>query len=131
MAYQGKFQAAETHFIRNKLFDHAERMYMTLKNLDKAEEIRKKYNVSGSSALPLDLIRAKAEDEEDNGNFKEAAVLYNKCGETKKAIELASKHGFLDLVMEFCRSLDRSKHKGEIELCVKQFRAAGHHAFAK
>jgi len=33
--------------------------------------------------------------------------------------------------MDICRSLDRSKHKGEIELCVKQFRTSGHHAYAK
>jgi len=69
---------------------------MTLKNLDKAEMIRKKYIKDGSSALPLDLIRAKAEDEEDNGNFKEALELYHKCGETKKAIEIGSKRGLLD-----------------------------------
>jgi hypothetical protein len=131
MAYQGKFAQAEAHFIKHKLYDNAEKMYMTLKNLDKAEMIRKKYLKDSGSALPLDLIRAKAEDEEDNGNYKEAADLYHKCGETKKAIEIAAKRGFLDQVMEICRSLDRGKHKGEIEQCVKHFRAQSHHAFAK
>lgn len=108
-------------------------MYMTLKNLTKAEEIMKKYGSmrDGGGALPMDLILAKAQDEYDNGHFKAAAELYHRCGETKKAIEIASKKGYLDLVMDICRSLDRSKNKGEIELCVKHFRAQNHHAYAK
>ena len=33
--------------------------------------------------------------------------------------------------MDICKNLDKQKHKGEIELCAKYFRQAGHHTFAK
>lgn len=106
-------------------------MYMALRNLDKAETIRKKYMKDTGAGMPREFILAKAQEEEDNANYKEAALLYHKCQETKRGIELAAKRGFLDTVMEICRQLDRSKDKGDIELCVKHFRSAGHHAFAK
>ena len=79
---------------------------------------------------PQILIK-QAEFERDSGNWKEAADLYQQAGKFKEAIEIYGKQDNLDLIMEICKNLEKTKNTDEIVLCAQYFKKAGHHTYAK
>ena len=78
-----------------------------------------------------DMVFGQAQDEEDNGNWKEAANLYIKCKRFKHAINVYGRKGVLDSILNILKILDKDKHKEEIELCAKYFKEMDNHTYAK
>lgn len=77
------------------------------------------------------MILSQAKDEEDNGNWKDAANLYIKCRHFEDAINCYGRKGILDSILNILKILDKGKHVNEIRLCAKYFKEMGNHTYAK
>jgi len=134
LAYQGKFKEACSNYVKAKMLDKAINIYTSLKKFGDANELIRKHGKNrqgdGPYLDPIILIK-QAEYERDSGKWKEAADLYVQANKHKEAIEIYGKRQNLDMIMEICKNLEKTKHTPEIELCAKYFKNAGHHTFAK
>jgi intraflagellar transport protein 122 len=133
LALQGKHKEAATFYIKNNMVEKAVHLLTSMKKFNEANDLIKKYggkNGDGPALDPSILIK-QAEFERDSGNWKEAAALYQQANKFKEAIDIFGKRQNLDMIMDICRNLDKTKNTAEIQLCAKHFRLAGHHTFAK
>mmetsp|Transcript_14244 Transcript_14244/g.14234 ORF Transcript_14244/g.14234 Transcript_14244/m.14234 type:complete len:202 (-) Transcript_14244:1051-1656(-) len=104
-------------------------MYTMLRKFKEATTLAQKYGQGEIMDNEMTIIRAK--DEEENGNWKEAANLYIKCKKFKEAIDVYGNKGVLDSILNILKILDKDKHNQEILLCSKYFKENHNHTYAK
>jgi intraflagellar transport protein 122 len=103
-AFQGRFSDAAKLYKKSGQEAKALTMYTDLRMFDLANE----YLGSGDSADRRQLIKKKADWAAKINEPRAAAEMYMSAGETMKAIDIMGEHGWVDMLTDVGRKLDRA-----------------------
>ncbi|NWU42672.1 IF122 protein, partial [Hylia prasina] len=106
-AYQGKFQEAAKLYRRSGREGLALEMYSDLRMFDHAKE----FLGSGDPKDTKMLIKKQADWAKDINEPKAAVQMYLSAGEHMKAIEISGDHGWVDMLIEIARKLDKAERE--------------------
>uniref|UniRef100_A0A8C3VFB2 Intraflagellar transport protein 122 homolog n=1 Tax=Catharus ustulatus TaxID=91951 RepID=A0A8C3VFB2_CATUS len=106
-AYQGKFQEAAKLYKRSGHENLALEMYSDLRMFDHAKE----FLGSGDPKDTKMLIKKQADWAKDINEPKAAVEMYLSAGEHMKAIEISGDHGWVDMLIEIARKLDKAERE--------------------
>ncbi|TRZ13618.1 hypothetical protein HGM15179_013486 [Zosterops borbonicus] len=106
-AYQGKFQEAAKLYKRSGHEGLALEMYSDLRMFDHAKE----FLGSGDPKDTKMLIKKQADWAKDINDPKAAVQMYLSAGEHGKAIEISGDHGWVDMLIEIARKLDKAERE--------------------
>ncbi|NWY47318.1 IF122 protein, partial [Sylvia atricapilla] len=106
-AYQGKFQEAAKLYKRSGHEGLALEMYSDLRMFDHAKE----FLGSGDPKDTKMLIKKQADWAKDINDPKAAVQMYLSAGEHMKAIEISGDHGWVDMLIEIARKLDKAERE--------------------
>nr|XP_030139337.3 intraflagellar transport protein 122 homolog isoform X2 [Taeniopygia guttata] len=106
-AYQGKFHEAAKLYKRSGHENLALEMYSDLRMFDHAKE----FLGSGDPKDTKMLIKKQAEWAKDINEPKAAVEMYLSAGEHMKAIEISGDHGWVDMLIEIARKLDKAERE--------------------
>ncbi|XP_066051517.1 intraflagellar transport protein 122 homolog isoform X1 [Chamaea fasciata] len=106
-AYQGKFQEAAKLYKRSGHESLALEMYSDLRMFDHAKE----FLGSGDPKDTKMLIKKQADWAKDINDPKAAVQMYLSAGEHMKAIEISGDHGWVDMLIEIARKLDKAERE--------------------
>ena len=124
-AYQSKFNEAAKSFRRVGEENLALQMFTDLRMFEMAKEY-----LSGSGIADSNNILLKqAEWAIRNGDQKTAAELYISSKQFNKAIELAGKNDWAEMLLEIVRKLDKAD-RDALAKCGEHFKRLGLHNFA-
>ncbi|XP_051509236.1 intraflagellar transport protein 122 homolog isoform X2 [Myxocyprinus asiaticus] len=124
-AYQGKFHEAAKLYRRSSNDSRALSMYTDLRMFDYAKEFL-------GSADPKDtklLIKKQADWAKNSKEPRAAADMYLTAGEHMKAIEIIGEHGWVDMLIDLARKLDKAERE-PLSRCAAFFKKLNHHGFA-
>ncbi len=125
-AFQGRFTDAAKMYKKSGQESKALTMYTDLRMFDLANE----YLGSGDSADRKLLIRKKAEWAAKINEPRAAAEMYLSAGETMKAIDIMGEHGWVDMLTDVGRKLDKADGEA-ISLVAKYLRQHGQLQYAR
>ncbi|XP_023209528.1 intraflagellar transport protein 122 homolog [Centruroides sculpturatus] len=103
-AAQGKFADAAKLYKKSGNESKAMTMYTDLRKFDLAQEFLSSDDVQDKKIL----IKKKADWARNINEPKAAAEMYLSAGETMKAIEIIGEHGWVDMLMDIGRHLDKA-----------------------
>ena len=103
-AYEGRFSDAAKLYKKTGQEQRALTMYTDLRMFDLANE----FLGSGDSADRKQLIKKKAEWAAKINEPRAAAEMYLSAGETIKAIDIIGDHGWVDMLIDVGRKLDKA-----------------------
>ncbi|XP_053845455.1 intraflagellar transport protein 122 homolog isoform X2 [Vidua macroura] len=106
-AYQGKFHEAAKLYKRSGHESLALEMYSDLRMFDHAKE----FLGSGNPKDTKMLIKKQADWAKDINEPKAAVEMYLSAGEHMKAIEISGDHGWVDMLIEIARKLDKAERE--------------------
>ncbi|XP_059712877.1 intraflagellar transport protein 122 homolog isoform X3 [Haemorhous mexicanus] len=106
-AYQGKFHEAAKLYKRSGREDLALEMYSDLRMFEHAKE----FLGSGDPKDTKMLIKKQADWAKDINEPKAAVEMYLSAGEHMKAIEISGNHGWVDMLIEIARKLDKAERE--------------------
>ncbi|XP_038004958.1 intraflagellar transport protein 122 homolog isoform X1 [Motacilla alba alba] len=106
-AYQGKFQEAAKLYKRSGHESLALEMYSDLRMFEHAKE----FLGSGDPKDTKMLIKKQADWAKDINEPKAAVEMYLSAGEHMKAIEISGSHGWVDMLIEIARKLDKAERE--------------------
>ncbi|NXK60377.1 IF122 protein, partial [Sylvietta virens] len=106
-AYQGKFHEAAKLYKRSGHEPLALEMYSDLRMFDHAKE----FLGSGDPKDTKMLIKKQADWAKDINEPKAAVEMYLSAGEHMKAIEISGDHGWVDMLIEIARKLDKAERE--------------------
>ncbi|XP_030139337.4 intraflagellar transport protein 122 homolog isoform X3 [Taeniopygia guttata] len=106
-AYQGKFHEAAKLYKRSGHENLALEMYSDLRMFDHAKE----FLGSGDPKDTKMLIKKQAEWAKDINEPRAAVEMYLSAGEHMKAIEISGDHGWVDMLIEIARKLDKAERE--------------------
>ncbi|XP_041319213.1 intraflagellar transport protein 122 homolog isoform X2 [Pyrgilauda ruficollis] len=106
-AYQGKFQEAAKLYKRSGREGLALEMYSELRMFDHAKE----FLGSGDPKDTKMLIKKQADWAKDINEPKAAVEMYLSAGEHMRAIEISGDHGWVDMLIEIARKLDKAERE--------------------
>uniref|UniRef100_A0A8C0ZAT7 Intraflagellar transport protein 122 homolog n=1 Tax=Cyanistes caeruleus TaxID=156563 RepID=A0A8C0ZAT7_CYACU len=106
-AYQGKFHEAAKLYKRSGHENLALEMYSDLRMFDHAKE----FLGSGDPKDTKMLIKKQADWAKDINEPKAAVEMYLSAGEHMKAIEISGDHGWVDMLIEIARKLDKAERE--------------------
>ncbi|XP_068058482.1 intraflagellar transport protein 122 homolog isoform X3 [Anomalospiza imberbis] len=106
-AYQGKFHEAAKLYKRSGHENLALEMYSDLRMFDHAKE----FLGSGDPKDTKMLIKKQADWAKDIHEPKAAVEMYLSAGEHMKAIEISGDHGWVDMLIEIARKLDKAERE--------------------
>ncbi|XP_053809852.1 intraflagellar transport protein 122 homolog isoform X2 [Vidua chalybeata] len=106
-AYQGKFHEAAKLYKRSGHENLALEMYSDLRMFDHAKE----FLGSGNPKDTKMLIKKQADWAKDINEPKAAVEMYLSAGEHMKAIEISGDHGWVDMLIEIARKLDKAERE--------------------
>ncbi|NXY57616.1 IF122 protein, partial [Callaeas wilsoni] len=106
-AYQGKFHEAAKLYKRSGHESLALEMYSDLRMFDHAKE----FLGSGDPKDTKMLIKKQADWAKDINEPKAAVEMYLSAGEHMKAIEISGDHGWVDMLIEIARKLDKAERE--------------------
>ncbi|XP_064289253.1 intraflagellar transport protein 122 homolog isoform X2 [Passer domesticus] len=106
-AYQGRFQEAAKLYKRSGHESLALEMYSELRMFDLAKE----FLGSGDPKDTKMLIKKQADWAKDINEPKAAVEMYLSAGEHMKAIEISGDHGWVDMLIEIARKLDKAERE--------------------
>ncbi|XP_054243511.1 intraflagellar transport protein 122 homolog isoform X2 [Indicator indicator] len=106
-AYQGKFQEAAKLYKRSGQERLALEMYSDLRMFDYAKDFLGSGDPKGTKML----IKKQAEWAKNIKEPKAAVEMYLSAGEHMKAIEISGDHGWVDLLVDIARQLDRAERE--------------------
>ncbi len=101
---QGKFGEAARLYKKHGQEKKALNMYTDLRMFDHAKE----FLGAADSADGRQLIRMKAEWAAKSNEPRAAAEMFLSAGETMKAIDIIGEHGWIDMLNEVGRKLDKA-----------------------
>ncbi|XP_031977084.1 intraflagellar transport protein 122 homolog isoform X2 [Corvus moneduloides] len=125
-AYQGKFHEAAKLYKRSGHENLALEMYSDLRMFDHAKE----FLGSGDPKDTKMLIKKQADWAKDINEPKAAVEMYLSAGEHMKAIEISGDHGWVDMLIEIARKLDKAEREplAKCAFYFKQLDNPGHAA---
>uniref|UniRef100_A0A8C5NU49 Intraflagellar transport protein 122 homolog n=1 Tax=Junco hyemalis TaxID=40217 RepID=A0A8C5NU49_JUNHY len=106
-AYQGKFHEAARLYKRSGHESLALEMYSDLRMFEHAKE----FLGSGDPKDTKMLIKKQADWAKDINEPKAAVEMYLSAGEHMKAIEISGNHGWVDMLIEIARKLDKAERE--------------------
>ncbi|XP_057239093.1 intraflagellar transport protein 122 homolog [Malurus melanocephalus] len=106
-AYQGKFHEAAKLYKKSGHEKLALEMYSDLRMFDHAKD----FLGSGDPKDTKMLIKKQADWAKDINEPKAAVEMYLSAGEHMKAIEISGEHGWLDVLIEIARKLDKAERE--------------------
>ncbi|NWT25565.1 IF122 protein, partial [Cardinalis cardinalis] len=106
-AYQGKFHEAAKLYKRSGHENLALEMYSDLRMFEHAKE----FLGSGDPKDTKMLIKKQADWAKDINEPKAAVEMYLSAGEHMKAIEISGNHGWVDMLIEIARKLDKAERE--------------------
>ncbi|NXC35428.1 IF122 protein, partial [Campylorhamphus procurvoides] len=124
-AYQGKFQEAAKLYKRSGHENLALEMYSDLRMFDHAKD----FLGSGNPKDTKMLIKKQADWAKNINEPKAAVEMYLSAGEHMKAIELSGDHGWVDMLIEIARKLDKAERE-PLEKCAFYFKQLDNPGYA-
>ncbi|XP_069499548.1 intraflagellar transport protein 122 homolog isoform X1 [Ambystoma mexicanum] len=124
-AYQGKFHEAAKLYKKSGHESRALDMYTDLRMFEYAKDFLK----SGDPKDTKLLITKQADWAKNIKEPKAAAEMYLSAGENLKAIELSGDHGWVDMLIDVARKLDKAERE-PLSKCAHYFKKLGHHGYA-
>ncbi|MFT7804423.1 intraflagellar transport protein 122 homolog [Arapaima gigas] len=124
-AYQGKFHEAAKLYKRASCDARALSMYTDLRMFEFAKDFL-------GSADPKDtkmLITKQADWACNINEPRAAAEMYLSAGEHLKAIDIIGEHGWMDMLIDIARKLDKAERE-PLAKCAAHFRKLKHHGYA-
>ncbi|XP_039530512.1 intraflagellar transport protein 122 homolog isoform X2 [Pimephales promelas] len=124
-AYQGKFHEAARLYRRCGQDSRALSMYTDLRMFEYAKDFL-------GSADPKDskqLMKKQADWAKNSREPRAAADMYLTAGEHMKAIEIIGEHGWMDMLMDVARKLDKAEREA-LSRCAAFFKKFDHHGYA-
>ncbi|NXR08935.1 IF122 protein, partial [Semnornis frantzii] len=106
-AYQGKFQEAAKLYKRSGQERLALEMYSDLRMFDYAKDFLGSGDPKGTKML----IKKQADWAQNIREPKAAVEMYLSAGEHMKAIEISGDHGWVDLLIDIARRLDKAERE--------------------
>ncbi|XP_054035805.1 intraflagellar transport protein 122 homolog [Dryobates pubescens] len=106
-AYQGKFQEAAKLYKRSGQERLALEMYSDLRMFDYAKDFLGSGDPKGTKML----IKKQAEWAKSMKEPKAAVEMFLSAGEHMKAIEISGEHGWVDLLVDIARRLDKAERE--------------------
>ncbi|PKU39300.1 hypothetical protein llap_10394 [Limosa lapponica baueri] len=106
-AYQGKFHEAAKLYKRSGHENLALDMYSDLRMFDYAKD----FLASGDPKDTKLLIKKQADWAKNINEPKAAVEMYLSAGEHMKAIEISGDHGWVDMLIEIARKLDKAERE--------------------
>ncbi|XP_066284975.1 intraflagellar transport protein 122 homolog [Branchiostoma lanceolatum] len=124
-AHQGKFHEAAKLYKRSGNESKAMNMYTDLRMFEYAKD----YVGSGDPKDQRHLITKQAEWAKNINEPKAAAEMYLSAGENTKAIEIIGDHGWLEMLIDVARRLDKAERE-PLARCAHYFKQLEHWAYA-
>ncbi|OWK51808.1 Intraflagellar transport protein 122 [Lonchura striata] len=124
-AYQGKFHEAAKLYKRSGHENLALEMYSDLRMFDHAKE----FLGSGDPKDTKMLIKKQADWAKDINEPKAAVEMYLSAGEHMKAIEISGDHGWVDMLIEIARKLDKAERE-PLAKCAFYFKQLNNPGYA-
>uniref|UniRef100_A0A6I8RI89 Intraflagellar transport protein 122 homolog n=1 Tax=Xenopus tropicalis TaxID=8364 RepID=A0A6I8RI89_XENTR len=124
-AYQGKFHEAAKLYKKAGQESRALDMYTDLRMFEFAKE----FLGSGDPKDTKTLITKQADWARNIREPRTAAEMYLSAGENMKAIELSGDHGWVDMLIEIARKLDKAEREPLLK-CAYYFKKLQHHGYA-
>uniref|UniRef100_A0A8C5PU28 Intraflagellar transport protein 122 homolog n=1 Tax=Leptobrachium leishanense TaxID=445787 RepID=A0A8C5PU28_9ANUR len=124
-AYQGKFLESAKLYKRSGNESRALTMYTDLRMF----EFAKDFLGSGDPKETKNLITKQADWARNIREPKAAAEMYLSAGEHMKAIELSGDHGWLEMLIDIARKLDKAERE-PLSKCAYYFTKLQHHGYA-
>ncbi|KAJ8370877.1 hypothetical protein SKAU_G00109050 [Synaphobranchus kaupii] len=124
-AYQGKFHEAAKLYKKTGSEPRALCMYTDLRMFEYAKEFL-------GSADPKDtkmLITKQADWAKNINEPRAAAEMYLTAGEHLKAIDIIGDHGWVDMLIDIARKLDKAERE-PLAKCASYFKKLKHHGYA-
>ncbi|NXG25521.1 IF122 protein, partial [Grallaria varia] len=124
-AYQGKFQEAAKLYKRSGHENLALEMYSDLRMFDHAKD----FLGSGDPKDAKMLIKKQADWAKNINEPKAAVQMYLSAGEHMKAIEISGDHGWVDMLIEIARKLDKAERE-PLDKCAFYFKQLDNPGYA-
>uniref|UniRef100_A0A8C1VUG9 Intraflagellar transport protein 122 homolog n=1 Tax=Cyprinus carpio TaxID=7962 RepID=A0A8C1VUG9_CYPCA len=124
-AYQGKFHEAAKLYRKTGHDSRALSMYTDLRMFEYAKDFL-------GSADPKDtklLMKKQAASAKNSKEPRAAADMYLTGGEHMKAIEIIGEHGWMDMLIDLARKLDKAERE-PLSRCAVFFKKFNHHGYA-
>ncbi|RVE70673.1 hypothetical protein OJAV_G00067380 [Oryzias javanicus] len=124
-AFQGKFHEAAKLYKRTGHEPRALSMYTDLRMFDYAKEFVGTTDVKSSR-----MLMAKQADWAKSSNEPRAAAeMYLSAGEHMKAIDIIGEHGWVDMLIDIARKLDKAERE-PLTKCALHLKRLKHHGYA-
>ncbi|XP_061218520.1 intraflagellar transport protein 122 homolog isoform X3 [Neopsephotus bourkii] len=124
-AYQGKFHEAAKLYRKSGHENLALEMYSDLRMFDHAKD----FLVSGDPKDTKMLIKKQADWAKNINEPKAAVEMYLSAGEHMKAIEISGDHGWVDMLIEIARKLDKAEREPLLK-CAFYFKKLANPGYA-
>ncbi|XP_007060007.2 intraflagellar transport protein 122 homolog isoform X4 [Chelonia mydas] len=124
-AYQGKFHEAAKLYRKSGHESLALDMYTDLRMFDYAKDF-----LGSGDPKDTKMLITKQADWAKNINEPKAAVeMYISAGEHMKAIEISGDHGWVDMLIDIARKLDKAERE-PLSKCAYYFKRLDNHGYA-
>ncbi|XP_006132897.1 intraflagellar transport protein 122 homolog isoform X2 [Pelodiscus sinensis] len=124
-AYQGKFHEAAKLYRKSGHESLALDMYTDLRMFDYAKDF-----LGSGDPKDTKMLITKQADWAKNINEPKAAVeMYISAGEHMKAIEISGDHGWVDMLIDIARKLDKAERE-PLSKCAYYFKKLDNHGYA-
>uniref|UniRef100_A0A8C8B202 Intraflagellar transport protein 122 homolog n=1 Tax=Otus sunia TaxID=257818 RepID=A0A8C8B202_9STRI len=124
-AYQGKFHEAAKLYKKSGHENLALEMYSDLRMFDYAKD----FLGSGDPKDTKMLIKKQADWAKNINEPKAAVEMYLSAGEHMKAIEISGDHGWVDMLIEIARKLDKAERE-PLSKCAFYFKKLNNPGYA-
>ncbi|NXI71136.1 IF122 protein, partial [Anseranas semipalmata] len=124
-AYQGKFHEAAKLYKKSGHENLALNMYSDLRMFDYAKDFLR----SGDPKDTKMLIKKQADWARNINEPKAAVEMYLSAGEHMKAIEISGDHGWVDMLIEIARKLDKAERE-PLSKCAFYFKKLDNPGYA-
>ncbi|NXT32049.1 IF122 protein, partial [Pelecanoides urinatrix] len=124
-AYQGKFHEAAKLYKKSGHENLALDMYSDLRMFDYAKDFLGSGDPKGTKML----IKKQADWAKNINEPKAAVEMYLSAGEHMKAIEISGDHGWVDMLIEIARKLDKAERK-PLSKCAFYFKKLDNPGYA-
>uniref|UniRef100_A0A452ICL5 Intraflagellar transport protein 122 homolog n=1 Tax=Gopherus agassizii TaxID=38772 RepID=A0A452ICL5_9SAUR len=124
-AYQGKFHEAAKLYRKSGHESLALDMYTDLRMFDYAKD----FLGSGDPKNTKMLITKQADWAKNINEPKAAVEMYISAGEHMKAIEISGDHGWVDMLIDIARKLDKAERE-PLSKCAYYFKRLDNHGYA-
>ncbi|XP_063797290.1 intraflagellar transport protein 122 homolog isoform X2 [Pseudophryne corroboree] len=123
--YQGKFHEAAKLYKKGGQENRALDMYTDLRMFEYAKD----FLATGDPKETKTLITKQADWARNIREPKAAAEMYLSAGEHMKAIELSGDHGWVEMLIDIARKLDKAEREPLLK-CAYYFQKLQHHGYA-